>query len=309
MQNRTGLNWDDFRIFLAVADNGSLSGAARQLRVTHSTVFRRINSMEENLEITLFDRQPSGYRLTLAGEEVLEHARRMEAESELIAEKLSSGDLKLSGTIRVATMEGLAMVLLPPFIKKFRELHPEIRIDMVISSQVFNLSRKEADVAIRMGQSSPPEHLTGRRIGQVSWAVYGSPGYFEEHGRPSSAAELKGHQFVGADSHEAHRAYAKWTRAHVDEDDIVYTSNVVMAQRSAAREGIGLVVLPRYLGETEARLERAFDVGPELDLDMWVLTHPDLHNKRVEMLMDFITESVQQLQPSLNFKPIFIDKK
>jgi len=302
LQNRTGFNWDDYRIFLAVADNGSLSGAARQLKVTHSTVFRRINSMEESFGVVLFDRQSSGYKLTLAGEEVLEHARRMETESERIAEKLSGGDLKLSGTIRVATMEGLAMVLLPPFIKKFRELHPEIRIDMVISSQVFNLSRKEADLAIRMGQSSPPEHLTGRRIGTVSWAVYGAPSYFAEHGKPASAEELKGHQFVGADSHEAHRAYAKWTREMVDEDDIVYTSNVVMAQRSAAREGIGLVVLPRYLGETERRLERAFDVGSELDLDMWVLTHPDLRNKRVEMLMDFISASVKELQPSLNHR-------
>ncbi len=307
MQNRTGLNWDDFRIFLAVADNGSLSGAARQLRVTHSTVFRRINSMEDSVGVPLFDRQPSGYQLTLAGEEVLEHARRMETESQLIEQKLSGGDLKLSGTIRVATMEGLAMVLLPPFIKKFRELHPEIRIDMVISSQVFNLSRKEADVAIRMGQSAPPEHLTGRQIGTVSWAVYGSPGYFAEYGKPNNASELKGHQFVSADSHEAHRAYAKWTRAHVDDDDIVYTSNVVMAQRSAAREGIGLAVLPRYLGESEVRLERAFDVGSELDLYLWVLTHPDLHNKRVEMLMDFISDSVRQLQPSLNYHSIADD--
>ena len=106
MQNSTGLNWDDYRIFLAVADNGSLSGAARQLKVTHSTVFRRISAMEDRLGLLLFDRQPSGYRLTLAGEEVVEHARRMESESEAITEKLSGGDLKLSGTIRVATMEG-----------------------------------------------------------------------------------------------------------------------------------------------------------------------------------------------------------
>ncbi|MEL0083948.1 MAG: LysR family transcriptional regulator [Gammaproteobacteria bacterium] len=302
MQNRTGLNWDDFRIFLAVADNGSLSGAARELRVTHSTVFRRINAMEERVGVTLFEREASGYALTLEGEEVLEHARRMETESELIEQKLSGGDLKLSGTIRVATMEGLAMVLLPAFIKRFREEHPEIRVDMVISSQVFNLSRKEADVAIRMGQSAPPEHLTGRRIGTVSWAVYGAPAYFAEHGKPGSAEELKGHQFVSADSHEAHRAYAKWTRKYVDDDDIVYTSNVVMAQRSAAREGIGLVVLPRYLGESERRLERAFDAGSELDLDLWVLTHPDLHNKRVDELMDFIGNSVKQLQPMLNYQ-------
>ncbi len=301
MQNRTGLNWDDYRIFLAVADNGSLSGAARQLMVTHSTVFRRINAMEDRLETPLFDRLPSGYQLTLAGEEVLEHARRMETESETIMEKLSSGDLTLSGTIRVATMEGLAMVLLPPFIRRFRELHPEIRVDMVISSQVFNLSRKEADVAIRMGKATPPEHLTGRRIGTVSWAVYGAPGYFEQYGKPENVAQLKGHKFVSADSHEAHRGYAKWTRAVVDENDIVYTSNVVMAQRSAAREGIGLAVLPRYLGESERRLQRAFDVGPELDLDLWVLTHPDLHNKRVDTLIEFIDESVQQIQPMLNY--------
>ena len=301
MQNRTGLNWDDYRIFLAVADNGSLSGAARQLMVTHSTVFRRINAMEERLETPLFDRLPSGYQLTLAGEEVLEHARRMETESETIMEKLSTGDLTLSGTIRVATMEGLAMVLLPPFIRRFRDLHPEIRVDMVISSQVFNLSRKEADVAIRMGKATPPEHLTGRRIGTVSWAVYGAPAYFEQYGQPENVEQLKGHKFVSADSHEAHRGYAKWTRAVVDENDIVYTSNVVMAQRSAAREGIGLAVLPRYLGESERRLQRAFDVGPELDLDLWVLTHPDLHNKRVDTLVQFIDESVQQIQPMLNY--------
>lgn len=305
------MDWDDFRFFLAVADHGSLSGAAKELRVTHSTVFRRINTFEGKLGVRLFERLPSGYALTIAGEEVLENARRMEDESLAIEQKLVGKDFQYKGTIRVTTMEGLAMILLPPILKRFRDAYPEIRIELVISGQVFDLTRKEADVAIRMGPRDPPEHLIGRVVGKVIWSVYAAPGYLQQHGTPTSVNELRGHYVITGDGASAHRQYVKWIREHVDDKDLVFTSNVIMAQRSAAKAGIGLVLLPRYLGESsdglvrlvdepEGRLVRVFDVGEELDLNLWLLTHPEQQNHyRVRVFMDFVAAAIRELQPML----------
>lgn len=304
------MDWDDFRIFLAVADNGSLSGAAKALRVTHSTVFRRINAFEEKLGVRLFERLPSGYALTIAGEGVMENARRMEEESLEIERKLVGKDFQNEGTIRVTTMEGMAMILLPPILKRFRDRYPQIRIDMIISDQVFDLSRREADVAIRMGHQNPPEHLVGRNVGRVIWSVYAAPSYLDKRGKPEKIEDLRGHNIVTGDGSSAHRRYVKWILANVNETDLVFTSNVMMAQRAAAKVGMGLVLLPRYLGESGEALVRVgesgeglvrvMDVGEELDLNLWLLTHPEQQNHhRVRAFMDFVAEEIRSLEPML----------
>lgn len=160
-------NWDDLRVFLAVARAGSLSGAARALSVNHSTVFRRIGAFEAALGVRLFERQSDGYLLTPAGEELRDGALRIEEEIASLSRKVAGQDLRLSGAVRVTTIDMLAFGLLPRHLARFRDAYPGIEIELVVGNTMLNLSRREADVALRVG-NTPPETLVGRRVGRLA---------------------------------------------------------------------------------------------------------------------------------------------
>ena len=185
-------NWDDLRVFLAVARAGSLSGAARTLGVNHSTVFRRIGAFEAALGVRLFERQPGGYLLTPAGEELRDGALRVEEEIANLSRKVAGQDLRLSGTVRVTTIDMLAFGLLPRHLAGFRDAYPGIEVDLVVGNATLNLSRREADVALRVG-NAPAETLVGRRVGRLAFAVYGSAGYRARRPEPDLAL----HDWIG----------------------------------------------------------------------------------------------------------------
>src|SRR5690554_1981895 len=191
-------NWDDLRVFLAVARAGSLSGAARALGVNHSTVFRRIGAFEQMLGVRLFERLPNGYLLTPAGEAMREGALRVEEEIAGLSRKVTRQDLRLSGTVRVTTIDMLAFGLLPRHIAGFRKDYPGIEIELVVGNATLNLGRREADIALRVG-SEPPESLVGRRVGRLVFAVYGSADYCAEKRDP----DLAQHDWIGFDSEHA----------------------------------------------------------------------------------------------------------
>src|SRR5918997_5171671 len=160
---RSRMDWEDLRYALAVADASSLAAAARGLGVNHTTVLRRVNGFEERLGLRLFDRLPTGYALTAGGEELLAAARRMAETVTELERKLSGQDLRLEGTLRVTTTDTLMAPLLPPVLARFRALHPGIVVEVATANAFANLTRRDADVAIRPALE-PPETLVGRRI-------------------------------------------------------------------------------------------------------------------------------------------------
>ena len=174
------LNWDDFRLLLAVARSGSASGAGRSLGINQSTVSRRIRTLEERVEVRLFEPLPSGLALTAAGEEVLAAAERMEREVEQVDRQVFGRDAALSGNVRVTVPEML-MPTLAFHLADFRALHPGISVHVHCDDSLVNLTKRFADVAIRL-QNSPPEHLVGRRIKIMPLAPYASAGYLERTG-------------------------------------------------------------------------------------------------------------------------------
>lgn len=288
------MNWDDFRIFLAIADQGSLAGAARQLRVNHSTVFRRLNTIEEDLKVRLFERLPHSYVLTAAGEEMAEAARRVEADVADIERRIVGREFQLRGSLRVTTTEALADAYLTRRVMEFCDLYPEIRVDLVVGYQVYDLSKREADVAIRPGLR-PPEHLIARKLARLRWAVYVAPSYTERFGTPRSLAELQGHRFVAFSEHAVDGLSFAWARKLAAAGEVVFTSNNLLVQRQAARAGIGLGVMPTYVGDQDAGLRRAFNLGDEMGLDLWLLTHPDLRDTaRVKVFNEFILQAVKR---------------
>jgi molybdate transport repressor ModE-like protein len=189
--NAQNMEWDDLRVVLAVGRQGSLSGAARDLSINHSTVFRRINAIEEKLGLRLFERLPTGYILTEAGESMVASAERIEAEIYGLSRQLVGGDMRLSGLLRVTAPDALALKVLMPHFARFCLIYPDIRFELSIDNSFLDLSMREADVAIR-STTNPPEWNVGRRLCNLDTTVYGSTKYLAEH----SGASLDDHRWL-----------------------------------------------------------------------------------------------------------------
>lgn len=279
--NAQGQDWDDLRLFLAVARAGSLSGAARILGVTHSTVFRRIGSFEQRLGVRLFDRLPGGYVLIAAGEDMRDSVMRIEEEIAALALKVTGQDQRPSGTIRITTTDLLAVGVLPRHIAAFRAEWPGIEIEVAVADTMLDLTRREADVALRVGNPGQ-ETLVGRRVGRLAFAVYAAIGL-----RARELGDPEHDDWIGYGS--AHgplsRNLARWWPKMRQ----VYRTSSIIAAHAAARAGIGLAALPCVIADCDPDLVRAASFPEDFTVDLWLLTHEDLRNTaRVRIFLDFM---------------------
>jgi DNA-binding transcriptional LysR family regulator len=278
------LQWDDLRIVLAIADEGSLSGAGRRLGVSHATVFRRLGDLERRLAVRLFDRDRGGYRPTVAGEATAAAARRVETEVLAVERLLAGQDLRPSGRLRVTTTDSLLAGVLAPVFAEFRRDFPEIDLEVALSNQLFSLSRREADIALRPS-TAPPEVLVGRRIATIAQAAYGHAGLVDA----ADPLALQEADWIGPDDAMAYRALERWMAAEGHDRRCRYRLDSVLGMAAAAGEGAGLAVLPCYLGDADGRLVRLGEPLRSLATDLWLLTHPDLrHAARVRAFLDFV---------------------
>ena len=277
-------DWNDLRLVLAVFREGSLSGAARRLGVTHSTVFRRLGAIEDEMGVRLFERFRDGYSPTPAGETAAAAAVRLEDEVLTLARKLSGQDLRPSGTVRIATTDTLAAILMPHFAA-MRGLHPQIRCEIVVSNAMANLTRREADIAIRP-TTEPPELLLGRRVADIAHAVYGSHKYLSR----SEHKDLSAHDWIGLDDALARTVIGRWMHDHIRAAHIACRVDALPALRDAADAGFGLAVLPCYVGDLASGLRRVTPKTPsEPRSALWLLTHDDLkRTARIRAVMDFL---------------------
>lgn len=286
-------NWDDLRLFLAVARSGTLSGAARVLGVNHSTVFRRIGAFEQALGVRLFERLPNGYLLTPAGEELHEGALRVEDEIAGLSRKVTGQDLRLSGTVRVTTIDMLAFGLLPRHLAGFRKLYPGIEIELIVGNATLNLSRREADVALRVG-NEPPENLVGRRVGRLVFATYASAEYCSDN----TETDLAQHDWIGFDAE--HAALVRRFSSFLPEVRPTLRANSVAAALAAAKAGLGLAPLPCGIADLEPDLVRIAPLPDDFTLDLWLLTHEDLRRTaRIRAFLDFLAEALMKEAPLL----------
>jgi molybdate transport repressor ModE-like protein len=258
------IEWDDFRYVLAVAEHGSLAAAARALGVNHTTVLRRVNAFEEAQGLRLFERLPGGYALTAGGEEMLATARQMQGVVTDLERRLAGQDLRLEGTLRVTTTDTLMASVLPRHLAAFRARHPGIELELSIANRFANLTRRDADVALRPA-AHPPEALVGRRLAGVAFGLYAAPGL-----GPEAA-------WIGPDDSLAESAIARWLRATHPGLATPVRADSLVAMREAAAAGLGVAVLPCYLGDTDPRLVRREAMPlPGLATELWLLTHEDL---------------------------------
>lgn len=277
------MNWDDLRIFSAVANAGTLSGAARDLSLNHSTVYRRINALEESQSVRLFDRLERGYQLTSEGEEMKRVTDQLSAEIDTLERKLSGHDLKISGTVRITTTDTLLHGLLGPHLAQFQSNFPDIHLEIVLDSQHLSLTKREADVAIRP-TDTPPDTLVGRRISDLGFGIYGSDRYLALHGNHS---DLSSHNWIALDDSLSHLSAFKWMHENLDRPKITLTSNNFFGLLAGALSHMGLAPLPYFMGDKEPTLQRLGEIDRASEL--WVLTHADLKNAaRIRAFLDFI---------------------
>jgi len=287
------MEWDDLRFVLAVAEAGSLAGAARRLGVNHTTVLRRIGAFEKRLGVRLFERLPTGYVPTAGGEELIAAARAVDETVTRLERKLAGKDLRLSGVVRVTTTDTLMDAILPDMLRAFRDSYPGIQVEVAISNLMFNLTKREADVAIRPA-SKPPETLVGRRVAKIAFAIYASPRYLADNPRQ----DLPGHRWVVPDDSLAGTAAGKWMRSQFAGSEIALRADSLLALRQAAQAGLGLAPLPCYLGDAAPDLVRVDGPIAEMETSLWILTHADLrHTARIRAFTEFAANALAQRRP------------
>ncbi|KWV58365.1 hypothetical protein AS156_34810 [Bradyrhizobium macuxiense] len=285
---RSALDWNDLRLVLAVTREGSLSGAARRLGVTHSTVFRRLGAIEAAIGTRLFERYRDGYAPTPAGEIAAASAARLEDEVLALERKLAGQDLRPSGPVRITTTDTLGAILmrhLPGLRAAYSEIEPEI----TISNTMANLTRREAEIAIRP-TPAPPELLVGRRVADIAHAIYGSRAYF---GRRNDK-DLSAHDWIGLDDALAGTVIAGWLRENLRAARITCRVDALPALRDAAVAGLGLALLPCYVGDLAPGLRRVTPKTPaEPRSALWLLTHDDLkRTARIRATLDFLAKAL-----------------
>ena len=279
------LSWDDFRYVKAIADTRTLAGAATELSVNHSTVFRRLALIEGQLGSRLFERSRSGYALTPCGEEMVRLAERMGEDIVAFERQVTGHDLRPSGELRVTTNDTVLVHLMTGVFAAFRKAYPEIVLDVVVSNQALNLSKRDADVAVR-ATDRPPEALIGRRAASIAWAVFGAADKAPEAFDVQN--DTRGVEWVGFGENLANLKAAKWLKDHAAPERIVYRINTVLGLAEAAATGLGLAVLPCFIGAATPGLIRLTAPLPELANGIWLLTHADLRQTaRVRAFMDF----------------------
>ncbi|MDQ0512031.1 LysR family transcriptional regulator [Ancylobacter amanitiformis] len=285
------LGWDDFRLIKAVADARGLPAAAAAIGVNHSTVFRRLKQIEESLGSALFERHRTGYALTPAGEEMVALANRLDEEITAAARKLAGREPAPSGELRVTTPDSLLIHLLMPMLATFRERYPEVRLDIVLSNQALNLSKRDADVAVR-ATDHPPENLVGRRVARIAWALYGRAQDFPTPGDVTKD-QLDARNWVSLGDTLGALKAVKFVQENVAPERVAYKINSVLGLAEAVEAGLGIGHIPCLIGDSRPSLVRLAPPDDDYAADLWLLTHPDLrHSPRVRAFLDFLAVEI-----------------
>lgn len=294
MSAQTLESWDDLRYFLAVARSGTLSGAARDLGVNHSTVFRRIGALEEHIGSRLFERLPRGYALTAAGEDMVDHAERIEDEMNALGRKLLGRDQEMHGEVRVTTVEEI-LKLIAPHLRCFHDAHPGITLVLDTDQRLLSLGRREADVAIRPGARADEPDVAGRRICGLHANVYAARSYLDSRGEPENPDDLDGHDLITFGRPTKRTAIYQWLTTHAPNSRVVFESHSMLGTFEAAKAGLGIAVLPSFMSDVEPSLVRLFETSMDQSSHgLWLLVHKDLRQTaRVRAFVDFVTKALE----------------
>ena len=289
------MDWDDIRFYLAVARHGSIRAASQNLGVNPSTVSRRVDAYEKKIGVRLFERLPTGYLLTKIGQDMMDSAELIENEIASLDRRVIGRDAELNGKLRVTLPGPLATHLLMQDFADFEKEYPGINIELHSSFDVMNLSKREADVAIRI-TDDPAENLIGKVVGAMSFSTYAARHYLNQHdykSNPTSLHWIQHRKSIEDNEWLANSRYAKNPVRHVIGDPALMFE--------AAQAGMGMAKLPCFMGDSSPVLERIDNIEKTACGSIWLLSHKDLRSTaRVRVFVEFMSEAFKQHQALLS---------
>ncbi len=293
-------DWNDLKFFLAVASKGSTISAARSLGVNQSTVQRRLATLEQNLGQRLVERLPSGYRLTELGVAMLPLAESVAKAAASFEQGLADLGRDRVGIIRLTCPEPIAFRLTQSgILDRFQRANPGMKVEFVLSDQYVDLSKGEADVALRSGDTDD-NVLVGRKIANSLWAVYASRQYAERNGAPADVGDLAVHPLIAFEESMTKHRVMTWLKEVAPSATYAARNTSVLGMIYAAKAGLGVAPLPMALGDAEPDLVRLFGPVPELTRAWRILAHPDQRNTpRISAFFAFVLKESEALRPIL----------
>jgi len=281
------MDWNVLKVFLSIAHCGSLAGAAIDLKVNHSTVFRRLKAFEDDIQGKVFERINNRYELTQLGLSVLEQAKKIEASFADLDRTVIGKDIEPKGVVKITAPNNIVYRYLSSSIVQFNKRYPEIRIEILVSNQMLNMSNRQADIAVR-ATPAPPEHLMGKLLTRFNWSIYAGDNYQKTHSLPENIEQLAGHSLIGATGVLQELSAFRWFEQHFAKAIITRADDLTSMSYLAQSEQ-GLALLPD--DQARAGIKKLFSIPQIPPSDIWVLTHPDLRNvTRVKLVMQHISQ-------------------
>lgn len=284
-ENAPMFDWENLRFFVAVAQSGSLSAAARRLKVDHATVSRRLSALEAELQVRLVDRLPRSCKLTASGKQVLELATKIEADAFAIERITRAEQSPMHGKVTISVPPVLASNFFAKQLGAFSELHPGIQLAIASQAQSVSLGRREADIALRLFRPEEPGNVT-RKLGKMPFALYASRDY-------AHAAEPANWGFIAYEAQFADMPHQKWLLSVAGDRRIACEVSDITTQQVAARTGIGVGGLPVFMGDDDPALQRLPFAGEPFHRDIWLVLHADLrHSPLIRAVIDFVADAI-----------------
>lgn len=288
------LNWDDLRIFLAVARTGRNAAAAARLNLDHTTVTRRVAALESAIDATLVHRSPRGIALTASGHALMEYAERIEHEVSALTEDMSGTNKRLTGCVRLATPEAFGSYLVAPHVSQFLAKQPGIELELVAETRAVSLSNREAEIAVVL--SCPKDgRAFVQKLTDYQLGLYASHDYLAGKDPITEVEHLSGHAFVWYIDDLISLPQLRYLQDIVNEAHVVFHSTSISAQQNAVATGTGIGVLHSFAAAQDPRLVRILPEKVSLTRSYWITIHPESRSlPRVRAVIDFLHELVNE---------------
>ena len=286
------LDWNDLRYFLSVARTGSTLAASKQMKVSQSTVSRRITAFEEDIGVKLFVRKPSGYDLTPRGESVLPAAESVEAAILSFSDGIEAESRRLAGTVRLTTVESAANAWVIPAVGLLRDRYPEISVEIMTSDQYLDLARGEADIAIRFGPKPTQETLIVRHLIDMLESFYANEQLVAQIGMPEDIPDMARYPLVSSLDDES--STSRWVAEHVPGAKIAQRASTLSSIIASVQSGLGASILPCLMGDDIKGLVRLMPPIDELTTPGWMVTTDEARRQpHIRAVIDFVVEQIQ----------------
>ncbi len=293
--NSVSFDWNQVRAFLATVETGSFSAAARALGLAQPTLGRQVAGLEADLGVTLFERLGKSLILTEAGQELLGAVREMGAAAGRISLTAAGQSQAIEGLVRISVGDALATCLLPPILARLGDIAPGVVIELIVSNELSDLRRREADIAVRHVRPTEPE-LIARFIRDSRARLYAAPSYLARHGRPTSGAELKGALVIGFERGER---MLEILRAHglaVEQENFRHYTNNTVVGWEMVRQGLGIGIMMEEVAAATKGVELVLPGFTPIPVPIWLTTHRELRtSRRIRLVYDFLAEELGRI--------------